>query len=80
MNAPERIHNVSHSQFSIARYYGGIKFNGYTYIYNADDDTLTRKDIAKAAEKERKAIAAAERKKWQAMRDEFASKQVDLEF
>lgn len=39
---PEIIHNVSQTQFSIARYYGAIKVNGQMYIYNKKDDTLIK--------------------------------------
>jgi hypothetical protein len=35
------------SQFSIARYYGGIQFNGHQFIYNPDDDSLIRADVVK---------------------------------
>lgn len=39
-NTPKVIYNVSQTQFSIARYYGGIVFNGRRYEYNEDNDTL----------------------------------------
>lgn len=39
---PEIIYNVSQTQLSIARYYGGIKYNGHMYIYNPKDDTLIK--------------------------------------
>lgn len=38
---PEKFYNVSKSQLSIARHYGGIKYNGRQYKYNPTDDTLT---------------------------------------
>lgn len=41
MEKPKVIYNVSHTQLSIARHYGGINYNGSHYIYNAADDTLT---------------------------------------
>lgn len=47
MTHPEEIHGVSHSQFSIARYYGGIKFNGVEYVYDPARDVLVRKDVVK---------------------------------
>jgi len=39
---PEKIYQVSQTQFSIARFYGGINLNGETYTYNPIDDTLTK--------------------------------------
>jgi len=39
---PEIIYNVSQTQLSIARHYGGIKVNGHMYIYNPKDDTLIK--------------------------------------
>jgi hypothetical protein len=44
---PEKIYNVSMGQLIIARYYGGINYNGRAYIYNPEDDTLTREDVLK---------------------------------
>lgn len=68
MNKPERIYNVSQTQFSIARLFGGCKFNGADYHYDAESDTLTRMDVWKAlcaSSKEEAAKAAnAEREKW----------------
>lgn len=43
MRTPEIIYNVSQSQLSIARHYGGINYNGVEYVYNPADDTLTKK-------------------------------------
>ncbi len=51
MKAPEIIYHVSYTQLSIARYYGGCTFNGHYYVYNKDDDTLTRDDILRAETK-----------------------------
>ena len=42
---PEEIHGVSQSQFSIARHYGGITFNGTPYIYDPVRDVLIRGDL-----------------------------------
>ena len=68
MNAPERFYNVSQSQLSIARHYGGITFNGAHYHYDAASDTLTRADVWAAQEasskQQRSAAAQAERDKW----------------
>lgn len=54
---PEEIHNVSMGFFSIARYYGGIKFQGVYYAYDPTRDVLVRDDVLKArakAEREKK--------------------------
>lgn len=53
--APEEIHGVSLSMFSVARYYGGCTFNGATYVYDLARDVLVRADVLKARK-------AAERK------------------
>ena len=45
--APDEIHNVSHTQLSIARHYGGCVFNGKEYVYFPDEDKLVRKDLVK---------------------------------
>ena len=47
-NCHERIYNVSQSPLSVARFYGGCKFNGASYHYDAASDTLTRMDVWKA--------------------------------
>lgn len=52
---PEEIHNVSKSQFSIARHFGGIRFNGVGYTYDPTRDVLIRDDVLKSR-------AAAQRK------------------
>lgn len=36
MNPVEIYHNISHTQMSIARRYGGLKVNGSTYEYDMD--------------------------------------------
>ncbi|MGH8760730.1 MAG: hypothetical protein ACREVZ_13635 [Burkholderiales bacterium] len=68
MNAPEEIHNASHSQFSVARHYGGCKFAGAHYHYDAATDRLIRTDVwqarVKAGKAEGKALAKSERDKW----------------
>ena len=43
--SPFGITNVTQTQFSIARYYGGINFNGSMYIYYPDTDELIRQDV-----------------------------------
>jgi hypothetical protein len=44
-DTPYQIRNVSHGQLSIARHYGGCRFNGAEYVYDPTDDTLTRNDV-----------------------------------
>lgn len=46
-NAPERIYNVSNSQLSVARFYGGCAFQGAGYTYFPEDDVLIRNDLLK---------------------------------
>ena len=67
MTPPERIHGWKYSQLSIARFYGGITYQGHTYtIAVAEkgaplvrDDVLVREAKArKAADKAAKAQAA----------------------
>jgi hypothetical protein len=50
------IENVSNSQLSIARYYGGVNLNGIEYIYEAKTDRLIRNDYLKEYNKQNKAI------------------------
>lgn len=71
MSAPEEIHHVSQSQFSVARHYGGCKFQGVSYHYDVERDTLVRLDVwqtrIKAGNAEAKRAARAEREKWEAL-------------
>lgn len=60
--APEEIHGVSMSQFSIARHYGGIQYNGQHYIYDPREDKLIRWDIFNARAKAAKEAAKAKPK------------------
>jgi hypothetical protein len=53
--SPFGITNVTQTQFSIARYYGGINFNGSMYIYCPDTDELIREDVMKWKAKQLKA-------------------------
>ena len=62
--SPERILGVSQTQFSIARHYGGCKFNGHHYVYIAESDELVRDDIFKRDKKARTAFAKAEKAKY----------------
>jgi len=76
-NRPERIYNVSQTQLSVARFYGGCKFNGADYHYDAESDTLTRMDIWQARIASNKEDAAkaskAERKMWLKAQQSFAA-------
>ena len=51
MTPPDEIHGVSQSQFSIARHYGGITFNGAHYTYIPHEDKLIRDDVLKTRAK-----------------------------
>lgn len=44
---PYGITNVRMSQFSVARYSGGCKYNGESYTYLPDTDELIRDDVLK---------------------------------
>ena len=50
MNAPEKIYGWLDSQLSVARFYGGIKFQGHLYVIDMADpkQPLVRQDIVKA--------------------------------
>ena len=76
MNETERFYNVSQSQLSIARYYGGLTFNGAHYYYDAASDTLTRADVWAAQEADRKATVAAEKR---AERDKWTQAQAGFD-
>lgn len=45
--SPYIIQGVSHSQFSIARFYGGVIAYGQRYTYNPQSDELCRDDVLK---------------------------------
>ena len=53
-DTPFAIRGVTQTQFSIARYYGGCKFNGAHYTYFAESDELVRDDVLKFVTKRRK--------------------------
>lgn len=61
---PKKMYHVSETQLSIARYYGGCIFNGKQYIYNPDDDTLTREDVFKKENKIAKETRRLEKHQW----------------
>lgn len=54
---PERIYHWQSSQLSIARHYGGCKFNGADYViaFNEKDVPLVRADVLKRERKTKKA-------------------------
>ena len=52
---PRVISYVSNTQFSVARYYGGMTMNGKTYIYDDRIDCLFRDDVWAWIQKELKA-------------------------
>ena len=52
-DAPFAIYDVSHSQFSIARYYGGATYNGMSYTYFPEHDQLIRDDVLRWTKKHR---------------------------
>lgn len=54
MDDPEEIHNVKTSQFSIARHFGGVTINGRFYCYDPVRDVLTREDVVKRTQKEKR--------------------------
>lgn len=46
--------NVSMTQMSIARHYGGCKVQGKHFVYNPTDDSLIREDVVKWVAKQKK--------------------------
>lgn len=73
MTAPEEIHNVSNSQLSVARHFGGCRYAGASYHYDASGDVLVRMDIWLAKIKEESAAGKAaredEKAKWLALQE-----------
>lgn len=63
MSAPERIHGWQQSQMSIARHYGGLKYQGHDYqiAYGERDTPLVRVDVLEREAKEAKAAKKAEK-------------------
>jgi len=57
--APERIHGWQHSQMSVARHYGGLRYMGheYTIAYAEPGTPLVRWDVMKAEAKAKKLVA-----------------------
>ena len=56
--APYALCNVSRGFFSIARHYGGMKFQGCTYIYMPGNDECVRDDVLRLVTKMRKKPAS----------------------
>lgn len=54
--APDRIYDWLYTQLSVARYYGGITFNGHRYVIAHDEDgrPLVRQDVLKREAKARR--------------------------
>jgi hypothetical protein len=46
--------NVSNTQLSIARHFGGCNVSGKYFVYNATDDSLIREDVVKWITKRKK--------------------------
>lgn len=63
MQTPERIYHWLGSPLSIARFYGGISYQGERYLiaYGEKDMPLVRQDVLKREEKVRKTAAKAEK-------------------
>lgn len=57
--APYVIRHASQTQFSIARHYGGCRFNGHEYTYVPTTDELIRLDFFKLVTKQRRKDAIA---------------------
>lgn len=61
-NTPERIYNWLQTQLSVARFYGGIKYNGVQYFIaeNEEGKPLVREDVIKREAKNGKMLKEAE--------------------
>ena len=53
-DTPFIIAHVRHSQLSVARHYGGAKYNGWSYTYMAPTDELVRYDVLKWVSRRRR--------------------------
>ena len=51
--------NITQTQFSIARHYGGCKISGHEYFYDPTDDSLIRSDVLKFLKRRTKAKKTA---------------------
>jgi hypothetical protein len=45
VDPPWQYAGISQTQLSVARHAGGAVINGWTYVYDARDDSLTRGDV-----------------------------------
>ena len=68
---PERIYNVSQTQFSIARHFGGVTFNNRQYIYIAADDMLIRDDVLRRDKKAERELAKQKREQAEQMQEQL---------
>lgn len=61
--APEKIYGWMDSQLSVARHYGGCKFQGHSYVIDVNDleQPLVRQDVYDAQKKAAKAAKKAKR-------------------
>ena len=59
-DTPYLITGVSCSQFSLARHYGGIRYQGQDYTYSPATDELIRADVLKWVKARRRAGSVAE--------------------
>ena len=71
MEPPERIYGVSRTQFSIARHFGGIAFNGKHYTYIASDDMLIRDDVLRREKKAMKDLEKQKREQAKQMQEQL---------
>jgi hypothetical protein len=78
INKPERISPVMGTQFSIARFYGVIKFNGEHYIYNPLKDELVRMDVHTKEQKARHVEAKKARAEAKARKKESKESEASL--
>jgi hypothetical protein len=58
VNAPEKIYGWLDSQLSVARFYGGITFQGYSYVIDMADpeQPLVRKDILESEKPKKRKV------------------------
>jgi hypothetical protein len=58
MNAPEKIYGWLDSQLSVARFYGGITFQGHSYVIDMNDpkQPLVRQDILDLEKKKKRKV------------------------
>lgn len=78
MEAPSEIFGVSHGQFSVARHYGGMRYAGAYYHYDAARDVLVRRDVWAKRMKDDKEAAKAERAKWERIGEKMRERQGGL--